>query len=317
MASAATKQEATPIREKRMSLAAITRGKHDKPLRVLLYGTEGIGKSTWAASAPSPIFLPVEDGTAHLDVARLPQPETWQDIIDATEELEREKHDFKTLVIDTLDAAESMLWNFICERDDQANIEAYGFGKGYITALSDWRILLRNLERLQRTKNMGVIMTAHSWIKTFKNPEGADFDRYEMKLNPKASGLLREWSEDVLFAQYETLTLTDKAKRTRGVDGARVIHTERTAAWDAKNRHSLPETLPLSFDDFATAMKLEQVQPVETIRATITAKLAELADEKLTATVNDKVKKAGDDAVQLSKIDNRMSALLLERKKGA
>lgn len=317
MASAPQRQEATPIRENRMKLANITKGKHDKPLRVLLYGTEGIGKSTWAASAPSPIFLPVEDGTAHLDVARFPEPETWQDILHAVDFLIEEKHDFKTFAVDTLDAAEAMLWTFICDRDDQDNIEAYGFGKGYVTALSEWRIFLRRLEQLQRARGMGVILTAHSWIKTFKNPEGADFDRYEMKLNPKASGLLREWSEDVLFAQYETLTLTDKAKRTRGVDGARVVHTERTAAWDAKNRHSLPETLPLTFDDFAVAMKLEQTQPVDVIRATIEAKLLELADEKVTATVNEKVKKAGDDAVQLSKIDNRMSALLLERKKGA
>jgi hypothetical protein len=317
MGNAATKTEATPIRSNRMTLANITKGKHEKPLRVLLYGTEGIGKSTWAASAPSPIFLPVEDGTAHLDVARLPQPETWQDVIDAIDTLTVEKHDFKTFAIDTLDAAESMLWAFICERDKQPDVEAYGYGKGYVAALSEWRIFLRRLEQLQKARNMGVILTAHSWIKTFKNPEGADFDRYEMKLNAKASGLLREWSEDVLFAQYETLVLTDKQKRTRGQDGARVLHTQRTAAWDAKNRHSLPDTLPLDFADFAAAMKVEQVQPVEVIRASIEAKLTELADEKLTATVADKVKKAGDDAVQLSKIDNRMSALLLERKKGA
>jgi hypothetical protein len=312
-----TKQQAPPAPPSRMKPANITRGKYDKPLRVLLYGTEGIGKSTWGASAPSPIFLPVEDGTAHLDVARFPQPESWEEVIAAIDSLGEDKHDFKTLVIDTLDAAEAMLWSFMCKRDNQPDVEAYGYGKGYVAALSEWRIFLARLEQLQRKTGMGLVMVAHSWIKTFKNPEGLDFDRYEMKLNPKASGLLREWSDDVLFAQYETLTLTDKAKRTRGVDGARVVHTERTAAWDAKNRHSLPETLPLSFDDFAAAMKLQQVQPLDAVRASIAAKLAELADEKVTATVNEKVKKVGDNAVQLSAIDNRISALLLERKKGA
>lgn len=313
MAQAAQRQE-TP---RRSMLAGVTRGKQEKPLRVLIYGTEGIGKSTWAASAPSPIFLPVEDGTAHLDVARLPQAESWQDILAAIDDLARETHEYKTLVIDTLDAAEALCWSFICKRDDQPDVEAYGYGKGYVTALSEWRILLAELERLQRVKSMGVILTAHSWIKTFKNPEGNDFDRYELKLHAKAGGLVREWSDDVLFAQFEMLTLTDKQKRTRGVDGARVVRTTRTAAWDAKNRHSLPDTLPLSFDDFMAAVKSGQVAPVDVLRAAITAKLDELADEKLAATVKKKVAEAGDDAGALAKIDNRMSALLLERKNGA
>lgn len=314
----AARKESPPVTVKKLSLSAVTRGKQDKPLRVLIYGTEGIGKSTWASSAPSPVFLPVEDGTAHLDVARLPQPETWGDIVAAVDMLTVEKHDFKTLAIDTLDAAEALLWKFICERDNQSDVEAYGYGKGFNVALSEWRVFLAQLEKLQRVTGMGVVLTAHSWIKTFKNPEGNDFDRYEMKLNAKAGGLLREWCEDVLFAQYETLTLTDKQKRTRGIDGARVVRTTRTAAWDAKNRHSLPDTLPLGFDDFTTAMKMQQTQPVEVLRAIIEEKLIELADEKLTATVNEKVAKAGDDAIALSKIDNRMSALLLERqKKGA
>jgi len=299
-----------PFKSKRMALGAVTRGKQVKPDRVLLFGVEGIGKSTWAANAPSPIFIPVEDGTANLDVARFPEPSGWMDVMDAIQTLTVDAHEYKTVAIDTLDALEAMCWKHICERDQQSSIEAYGYGKGYVAALDQWRTLIAALEKLQRDRGIGVVLIAHSWIKTFKNPEGEDYDRYELKLNAKAAGLFREWSEDVLFARYETFAEPDKKGNVKGISsGARVIHTQRTAAWDAKNRHSLPEQLPLDYEAYAEAVKKLQPADPEKLRAEIKTKLALVTDKAVAEKVEKAMATAGDDAIQLARIDNKLTVL--------
>lgn len=267
-------QPQKPQPTSRMTLKSVISGRQEKPLRVLLYGVEGIGKSTFGAAAPAPIFLGAEDGTAHLDVTRFPMPSSWAEVLDAVRVLTAEDHPYRTLVIDTLDWAEPLLWAHICKRDGQANIEAYGYGKGYIAALDEWRVFLAALERMREAKGMHLVLLAHSWIKPFKNPEGDDYDRYEMKLNAKAGGLLKEWVDCVLFANYETFAEKDaKTKRVKGVStGARLIYTTRTAAYDAKNRHSLPEQMPLAWDEFFAAARTHQVAAPAALEAEIRRK---------------------------------------------
>jgi len=280
-------------------------------MRVLLYGTEGIGKSTFAAAAPSPIFLASEDGTAELDVARFPPPRVWTDVLDAIAELTTGEHEYRTLVIDTLDWLEPICWAHVVEqaRDPKIkSIEGFGYGKGYQAALDAWRVFLAALEHLRNVRGMHVIMVAHAWIKPFANPEGDSYDRYELKLNAKAAGALKEWSDAVLFARYETFTLKDDRKRVRGVSsGARVIHTQRTAAWDSKNRYDLPDTLPLDWNAFAEAVAARRPVDASVSRGRIDA-LLERADEALRAIVRDTVVKAGEDAAQLARIADRLAA---------
>lgn len=313
----ATKQvEAPPARQSRMSVKNAVKGKLEVPDRILLYGVEGIGKSSWAAASPAPMFIePEREGTARIDTNRFPQPECWQDILDAVESLTVDKHDYQTCVIDTLDSAEAMLWRHICERDKKASIEDYGYGKGYMAAIDEWRVLLAALERLRRERRMGIILNAHSWIKTFKNPEGEDFDRYELKLHAKAGGLLKEWCDAVLFANYETFAVKEEDKkgaRAKGVSsGARIIHTQRTAAWDAKNRYSLPATIPLHYEDFAAAVKAHRPADPETLRAAIVEQAAKLGDDVTSKKVetflaSDKAR----DASELAKINNWLTAKL-------
>ena len=285
-----------PNAKPRMTLASVTRGKRPSPIRAIVFGLEGVGKSTFAANAPSPIFLGTEDGTGQLDVARFPAPSTFDDILDALRTLTNDKHDYKTLVVDTLDWCEPIIWHHCCVRDDQQNIEAYGYGKGYSAALDEWRVFVVALERLRRDKEMHVLLIAHSWIKTFKNPLGDDFDRYEMKLHNKAAGLLKEWSDAVLFVNYEELAHKDsKTKRVRGVStGARLIHTERTATYDAKNRYGLPGALPLSWEDFEAAVKAGTPSSMEDLLAELDRKQALLSDDnklKLTGLI---LRAAGD-----------------------
>lgn len=310
-----TKAAPATAPQKRMSLTKLVRGKLEEARRILLYGMEGIGKSTFAAGAPSPIFIGAESGTSQLDVVRFPKPDTWQDILDAVHELTVSEHEFKTLVLDTADAAEAMLWSYMCARDSVGakspirDIEDYGYGKGYQKALDEWRVFLAACERLRTAKRMNIILLAHGQIKPFKNPEGDDFDRYELKLNGKAGGLLKEWCDAVLFANYETYALKDeKTKRVRGVStGARMIFTTRTAAYDAKNRYGLPESLPLSWSDFDAAAS--NGNDVETLKADIT-KGAEQLEGDRKARVLKALADAGDDAGALVSVKNRLNATL-------
>lgn len=306
--------------QSRMTLAAVTRGKVKKPHRIVGYGPEGIGKSSFAAGAPNPVFLPLEDGTNHLDVARLPKAETWREAREAVRMLLNEKHSYETLVVDTLDALEALLWRHMIDRDKFADekgktplrdIESYGFGKGYTKALEDWRAFLKDLELLS-AKGMHIILLAHSWVKSFKNPAGEDYDRYELKLHAKAAGLIKEWAESVLFMNYETFAKKDeRTKRVRGIDtGARLIFTERRAAYDAKHRGNLPESLPLSWADFA-AESAKEVDPVA-FAAEINRRAAELGDE-VAKLVAESITKAAGNIQTLININNRVNTRLAEK----
>ncbi len=311
--TATTKATAPP---RRMNVADAVKGVLDVPDRILIHGVEGIGKTTFAAAFPASIIVEAErEGSARIDADRL-QPENWAEILECVQSLTVDKHEHRTLVIDTGDAAEALLWEFMCRRDNKASIEDYGYGKGYVAALNEWRVFLGALERLRRERRMGIVIVAHSFIKTFKNPEGDDFDRYELKMHAKAAGLLKEWCDAVLFAHYETYAVkADEKKAAKGIStGARVIHTQRTAAWDAKNRYSLPPMLPLDYAVFAAAVTRRQVADPATLRASIAAKLEQLGDETMSAKVIALVDQAKDDAEALAKIDNRMTATLSSRK---
>lgn len=309
MAAPTAVRPSTPTPPPKMTLQSVIRGKLQQPTRSVLYGPEGVGKSTFGAGAPSPIFLGAEDGTGQLDVARFPQPDSFEDALEALRTLVRETHDFQTLVVDTVDWLEPLIWRHICARDKQANIEDYGYGKGYVVALDEWRRFLAGLEAVRRAKRMHLVLIAHAWIKPFKNPAGDDFDRYELKVHAKAGGLLKEWADSVLFANYETFAKKDeKTKRVKGIStGARLLYTQRTAAYDAKNRYSLPEELPLSWADYFAAVQAGQVAPPEQLRAEIQRKAAQLGGE-LQKSILETLAKAGDDAAQLALINDRVNA---------
>lgn len=289
----------------KMSLGNVTSGLLRKPLRVVLYGPEGVGKSTFGADAPSPIFLGAEDGTARLDVARFPQPESWADVLEAIKTLGTEQHNYKTLVVDTLDWVEPLCWKHACSEHGWKSVEDPGYGKGYAVALDLWRQFLQHLERLQSKTSMHVVLLAHSQITKFADPLGNDFDRYELKLNKKAAGLLKEWPDAVLFCNYETRTARDKAtKRTRGIStGARWVYTTRDAAYDAKNRYGLPERMPLSFGDLNSAVERGAPADCGELTKVIEEMLTSLRDEDANK-AKDSLKRVGNDATKLRQLLN-------------
>jgi hypothetical protein len=307
----------------RMTLGNVVAGPVAKPLRLLLYGVDGVGKSTLASCAPSPIFIGAEDGTSALDVKRFPQPETWADLFAALDELEAGEHDYRTVVLDPLGWFEPLCWaKVIAGKLTKSGrpVEAIGdipYGNGYDAALDEWRLLCVALDRLRLKRNMAVIMLAHAFIRNFKNPDGDDFDRYEIKLHAKAAGLLREWADVVLFATHEQYT-HEQNGRTKGITtGARIMYTQRRAAFDAKNRHDLPEVLPLDWQALQEAIAARQPASPETLRDRIAKQLDGAGDAALTDRVRRAVMSAGDDAAALARITNKLAATININKQAA
>jgi hypothetical protein len=307
---AATKTDPQPA-AKRMNLVGVVQGRVQKPIRALVWGVEGIGKSTFGSNAPSPIFLGAEDGTTELDVARFPEPSTWQDVFDAIAELTEAEHGYRTLVLDTLDWLEPLCWRAVCAKGDRGkrveSIEDLPYGRGYAAALDEWRRLLAAIERLRNTRHMHVVLLAHGWIKPFKNPDGPDYDRHELKLHPKAGGLLKEWCDCVLFANYETLTHENNGRHKGISTGARVLHSQRRAAFDAKNRYDLPETLPLDWEAFAEAVAAHRPADPSQLKTRI-ATLLEQADAETQGKVAAALAQVGDNAAQLARIADKLAA---------
>ena len=297
----------------RMRLANVTRGVIESPLRTLIYGTEGIGKTTWAAGAPAPIFISAEKGTEMVDCARYPEAQTWPDVFEALADLRSGAHEFQTVVIDSLDWAEGLLWGFICRRDGKSHIEDYDYGKGYVVALGEWRRLLAEIEGLQSARGTHVILVAHAILTNYPNPMGSNYDRYGLKLQDSkrasAAGLVKEWCQDALFANYDDTTYKD-GKQIKGIGtGARIVYTSHHAAYDAKNRHDLPEKLPLCFEDYFAAVKARAPGDSKAIREEIATLVKEIGDLDLAKKVKEYVN-GGDDVSRLVKARDRLRAKL-------
>jgi phage nucleotide-binding protein len=299
-----------PPAARRMTLEAVTTGAERPPERLLIYGSGGIGKTTFLAElGGSTIFIDTQDGSKRLKgVARFPQPKTWQDTLDALDVLANDQHPYKRVVIDLVDDIEQDIWRHICRRDGKDNIEGYGYGGGYKVALGEWRIMLAKLERLRHEKGMEVAFAAHVFIEKFNNPEGPDYDRYQLQLNKHAAGLLRGWCDNVLFAREQVRTETDrKTKRTRGVsNNIRVVHTVGTAAYYAKNRDNLPDTLPLDAGEYLAAVAASEPASADDVRAEIAQTLEGFTDAAYVAKAQKIVEDAGDDANKLLRILNKL-----------
>jgi len=234
----------------------IQHGRTAAPRRVMLYGTPGIGKSQFAANSDKPIFIQTEDGLGQIDCDKFPLAAGFDDVIKSLATLYREKHDYRTVVIDTLDWLERMIWAEVCRRKMVESIEDIGYQKGYVFALNHWRDVLAGLDALRRERGMTVLLVAHSMIAKFDDPANEAYDRYAPRLHKHASAVITEWCDEVLFATYKVYTRQSdegfNRKKTRAVgDGERVIYTTERPAHVAKNRLNLPDELPLNYSAYA------------------------------------------------------------------
>ncbi len=242
----------------RMTLQSVRKGKRPAPDRILLHGTEGVGKTTFGAESPNSIFICTEDGARKFDVASFPEPESFRDVIDAIKSLETTDHDFKTLVIDSIDWVAHLINDYVCAREKWSQEDFEKYGRGCKVWMNEWRQLLSALDSLRLKKGMEIILISHTKVGSFKNPSGDDFMRYVLAVpGTEAPALVIGWADTVLFAAHEEFTSGDPKKgKVKGVSsGKRLLHTERTAAWDAKNRDGLPPVIPLSYAEFDAARK--------------------------------------------------------------
>jgi len=249
-----------------ISLASLRRGADLRPPRLLVYGVAGVGKTQLAADAPSPVFLQTEDGLGRLDAATFGLLRSFDAVMEALGSLYTEEHDHQTVVLDSLDWLEPLVWQHTARIHNQPDIESFGYGKGYLAALDTWRSFLDGVNALRDERGMGVILIAHAEIKRFDSPETEPYDRYQPKLHRSASALVQEHVDSVLFANYRVSTLKSDVgfnkKVVRGVSGGdRLLHTAERPAFLAKNRFGLPETLPLSWPELAAGIPFYATPP--------------------------------------------------------
>lgn len=297
---------------------AVSVGKVVQAIFIFIFGVDGIGKSTFAANAPDTLFLDIEGSTDEMNVRRYPDPKDraafkWADLLAAVRSLIVDPQGYKHLALDTVDAIEALIFDHVCEKAGAPNVGEIPYGRGYDAALEEWRLLIAALEQLQQRHGVGIILLGHAHLKTFKNPQGDDFDRYIVKMHEKSAAFLRERARGVYFANYETFADKDKkTKRVRGVStGARLLYTQRTAAYDAKDRYGLPEQLALDWNEFERLRAAGAVAS-EALRAEIERKAKEIGGDVEKAALEYLAKNA-DNAVQLALLNTKLNAKLAEK----
>lgn len=297
-------------------LETAVRGKIEKPHLVLLYGPDGVGKTTFAAGAPNVIFLGAENGTNTMDVERLPGLDSFDKFKQALSELATEKHNYKTVVIDTLDWLEMQIHRHVVKRekkDSVKSIEDFGYGKGYAYALDEWKQLIPLINEI-REKGINVILLAHSKIKTFQDPSTPQgYDRYMLKLHDGASALLREFVDTVLFANHLTTT-SDEDKKRGFSDGSRVVYTERRAGFDAKNRFGLPDKMRFpklgGWELYEKATQASNPADTESIMQSINGLLDQVKNPETKKQAEEAIKKAEGNASKLAEIKTKLTKLV-------
>ena len=227
-------------------------------VRMNVTGTDGIGKSTFAAGAPDPIFICAEDGLRYISVDHFPVCETYSDVVQQIKTLGSQDHDYKTVVLDTTDATERLCQEQVKETHNIKTIEALGFGKGFTESYELFCHILRGLEALSVAKQMHVILLSHVQIRTFSDPEHEPYDRYELNTHKKVASYIRAWVDFNLFANHEFTTVKsgqgfNEKYRGKTFSDNRYLFTQRTAAFDAKSRLQLPRRIELAWPSFVGA----------------------------------------------------------------
>lgn len=255
----------------------ITKGKIAKAQKVVIYGVEGIGKSSLAAKFPEPLFIDTEGSTSNMDVARMDKPSSYTMLVNQIAFIKANPTVCKTLIIDTIDWAERLATEYVCAAGNKSDITKFGYGEGFIQLEQEMGRLLNALSDLIET-GINVVLTAHAIIKKFEQPdEMGAYDRYELKLGNKTTNktaaLVKEWADMVLFCNYKThvYATDDKGTKHKAQGGDRVIYAEHHPAWDAKNRHGLPFEFPLDYSHishiFAKPQPAQDPQPTPVVQS--------------------------------------------------
>lgn len=260
----------------------ISNGRIARAQKVVLYGSEGIGKSTLAAMFPNPLFIDTEGGTAHMDVRRIAKPGTWVELMDILNEVSMTPDICGSLVIDTADWAEQLAISHVCAKYKKAGLEDFGYGKGHTYLAEEFTPFFRALDRIIGA-GIHVVVTAHAKMRKFEQPdEMGAYDRWEMKLSKQVAPLFKEWCDMLLFLNYQTYVVTTENKSTKAQGGKRVIYTSHHPCWDAKNRHGLPEVLDLDYENIAHIFEKGEAKPATPKETPLTLLRKQMEKEEIT-----------------------------------
>ncbi|MBO6203695.1 MAG: ATP-binding protein [Selenomonas sp.] len=258
----------------------ITKGKINRAQKVVIYGSEGIGKSSLAACFPNPLFIDTEGGTAQMDVRRIDKPQSWEELLAIVQEVVATPDVCKSLILDTADWAEQLIVSFLCTKYKQNSIESFGYGKGYTYLAEEFTKLLHAFDQVIAA-DIHVVITAHAKMRKFEQPdEMGAYDRWEMKLSKQVAPLLKEWCDLLLFCNYQTFVVTSENNTQKAQGGKRVMYTSHHPAWDAKNRVHLPEVLELDYKHIAHIFA-EQPGQSNTAKSAVETKAEPTAAEAL------------------------------------
>ena len=295
------------------SLNSVTKGRVETPDFITVYGIAGIGKSTFGSEFPSPLFIGPEQGSSHLDVSRMPPPRSFSEFEAQLRDILNGTHDYKTLVVDSLDWLEPIVWSDISRREGVESIEQIGggFGKGYILAQRAWESILFLLREIRTKHQMHVVLIAHAQVRAFNNPStGTAYDRYQMKLHARAQNLFIESSDAVLFANFKVFTKGKEGQKQSAFgDGARYMYTEQRPAFDAKNRFGLPPEMKFSYSEYRNARSRGAPER----SAEILSEILTLTPSDLKERVELSVKSANGNPDRLAVILDRLRAIQGEK----
>lgn len=245
----------------------IIKGKIPSAKKVVVYGPEGIGKSTFASKFPDPVFIDTEGSTKDMDVARMEAPSSWSMLLEQVRYVKSHPDICRTLVVDTGDWAEMLCSSHVCSNNQKTSIEDFGYGKGYVYLQEEFGRLLNLLEEVVEDAGINVVITAHAKMRKFEQPDelGA-YDRWEMKMSKNVAPMVKEWADMVLFCNYKTIVINVDGQgaqkgKNKAQGGKRVMYTSHHSCWDAKNRYGLPDELPFEYDQIRHIIETNTVKP--------------------------------------------------------
>lgn len=239
----------------------ISGGVRQSALKIVVYGPEGIGKTTFSACFPNPVFIDTEGSTKFFDIKRFPDPSSWEMLLDEVQDVVDNPTLCDTLVVDTLDWAERLCIKEVCESNRKKGIEDFGYGKGYTYTYEAFAKLLHKLDDVSNN-GVNVVVNAHAMLRKFEQPdEMGSYDRWELKLinSPKANicGMVKEWADMVIFANYKTYVVAaDKdGKKHKAQGGKRIMNMNHNPCWDAKNRFGFMDEMDFNYNDISIVVK--------------------------------------------------------------
>jgi len=244
----------------------LQKGKSIEQLKIVLYGEEKVGKSTFAAGAPKAIFLDVEGGTNFLDVARIHRDNlpTFDSIMNTIDMLIEEDHQFSTLNVDSIDWVQERACEKIAEennarsyRDNKNKNLAYGVGTDLVFMLM--KNFISKLEQLRTQRRMNIILIAHCKVKHIDEPTGSSYDKYVPKLLEQVEGYCKEWADFILFAKKPIQTYKDSSdserRKSKVNNNEPILFTDKNGSYVGGGRVPLPDELPLTWSAFSSALK--------------------------------------------------------------